>query len=375
VNGIARAVAAVVAVVSATWAAAAAPLSQWTRDFYGLHEAGGGCVLLTSDSGYLVMGGTTTDTFDYGYYYLVKTDSAGAPTWHLIDGCSGGRIAHSVIQTKDGGYIIGGTKRGGRGESKGACLVKIGPTGVQQWERVVSEWTSGFTVLQAKDGGYLLSTLRPMQDSAISLMRTDSLGNPQWEGKYPMPWGMYAANIPLRPTADGGYILGARALIKVDSAGNQQWTGTYGGAYGVISVLQINDHGYIATGWTQSDTPPGLARLFVLRTDSLGGLIWSRTYGSSTTDGRGNWIEQLPGGHYVVCGFTGTGAGRQQPCVMRLDAEGSVVWEETMPGTGAASCVRKTVDGGYIVAGGRNGGTVGALGSLFLAKLAPDSGR
>src|SRR3972149_1238818 len=71
----------------------------------------------------------------------------------------------------------------------------------------------------------------------------------------------------VKQTFDGGYVIAGYTsgfgagdkdyiVIKTDSLGNVQWTKTYGGSGedegNSVSIQQTADSGYIVTGWTYS---------------------------------------------------------------------------------------------------------------------------
>src|SRR5262249_49744603 len=93
--------------------------------------------------------------------------------------------------------------------------------------------------------------------------------------------------------------------------------------------------------------------LWVLKLDAIGNAVWQKSYGGSASDGAGA-VRQTPDGGYVVAGYTRSyGAGQFDAWGIKLDADGNVTWQKTDGGTGFdfASDVQPTADGGYIVAG------------------------
>jgi hypothetical protein len=166
-------------------------------------------------------------------------------------------------------------------------------------------------------------------------------------------------------TADRGYVITGWTcppdtenvdvyLIKTDSLGDTLWTRTYGGPiddWG-YSVQQTTDGGYVITGL--ADNVNGVyADVYVIKTDSLGDTMWTRKYGGSDDD-RGYSVQQTADGGYVVAGATYSfGQGYGNLYVLKLDVNGDTAWTRTYRGEDRAygTSVQQTVDGGYIVAG------------------------
>src|SRR2546422_7042577 len=94
----------------------------------------------------------------------------------------------------------------------------------------------------------------------------------------------------VQQTADSGYIITgySRAdvyLIKTNSLGDTLWTRTFGGSSSEVglSVQQTTDGGYIIVGYTQS-FGAGSSDVYLIKTNTLGDTLWTRTYGGSSSD-------------------------------------------------------------------------------------------
>ena len=89
----------------------------WTKTFGGEDVDVGNSVIQTSDLGFIITG--RTGSFDAKHWdiYLIKTDELGDTLWTFIYGGKSMDEGYSVLETKDGGYVIGGiTSSFGAGE-------------------------------------------------------------------------------------------------------------------------------------------------------------------------------------------------------------------------------------------------------------------
>jgi hypothetical protein len=161
-------------------------------------------------------------------------------------------------------------------------------------------------------------------------------------------------------------------LLKLNSVGDTIWTTTYGGdstEYG-YDIQKTLDGGYILVGSTRS-FGNGKRDVYLLKTDSLGQVIWSRTYGG-VEDDEGCSVRTTGGG-YIICGTTSSrGAGYSDLYLIRTDAEGDTLWTKTFGGGGgeSGSAVREAAGGGYIAVG-----STGSFGegysSIYLIRVDP----
>ena len=193
----------------------------------------------------------------------------------------------------------------------------------------------------------------------------------------------------IQQTSDGGYIITGRSnssdgdvrqnngkadfwIVKLDRQGTLEWEQAYGGPGDdeAKSIQQTFDGGYIVAGYTNgdvTDTDKEIdANAWVLKLDAQGTLVWEQTYGGPGYD-EANSIQQTPDGGYIVAGASeASGEEKEQNkrgqniWILKLDDLGSLQWKKSYggPGNDRAHSIQLTFDGGYIVAG--VGGASGA---------------
>src|ERR1700752_2051167 len=113
-------------------------LSQGVIKISGTKGEQGNDMKQTKDGGYVIAGitntyGYTNDTTDF---YIIKLDSLGGLQWTRTIGGAKEDYANSIIQTKDGGYLITGeTYSFGVGSyiTSNVYLVKLDASGTLKW--------------------------------------------------------------------------------------------------------------------------------------------------------------------------------------------------------------------------------------------------
>lgn len=291
-------------------------------------------------------GNTATDSLTVIYTLVWQSSFDGA-----------GR-AHSVGVASDGGYIVAGGNDAGT-----AFLLKIDASGNDQWYEPyggADDYSQAHSVLATADGGYIAAGYTYFDGwnyPFAYVVKTDSSGTIQWENTYEGGDDNADAR-SIQATADGGYIIAGSSwsslyLLKIDADGGYVWDDFFSMGYGAAahSVQTTPDNGYIITGYTT--TFDGDRDVYLLKTNSTGGMIWQTSFGGANDD-TGNSVQVTPDGGYIIAGSTNSfGSGSYDVYLIKTDSEGTWEWEKTFGGTDydAGNCVQVTPDGGYIIAG------------------------
>jgi hypothetical protein len=224
----------------------------------------------------------------------------------------------------------------------------------------------GYSVQQTTDGGYIIvgTTLSfGAGDWDVCLIKTDSLGDTLWTRTYGGIGGDEGHSV--LQTSDSGYIIagytisfGAGSedvyLIKTDSLGDTLWTRTYGGPgsdFG-YSVQQTTDGGYIIAGTTES-IGAGAGDAYLIKTNDLGDTLWTRTYGTDLEEEGSSVQQTLDGGYVIVSYFDVWRVGDEDAWLIKTDSLGDTLWTKAyrLGFWNRPKSVQRTADGGYIITG------------------------
>jgi hypothetical protein len=141
-------------------------------------------------------------------------------------------------------------------------------------------------------------------------------------------------------------------LLKTDEQGDTLWTQTYGGDHydGARCVFQTSDNGYFVAGIDRSYNF-GENDIQLFKTDSIGNILWTRSYGGEHEEGITGGQATADGG-YIFIGYTASfGMGSMDAWLLRLDADGDTLWTKTYGGENydSGTSVVQTPDEGYFV--------------------------
>jgi hypothetical protein len=240
----------------------------------------------------------------------------------------------------------------------------------------------GLFVQQTSDGGYIIAGYTMSMETYIGnvyLIKANSSGDTLWTRAYGGT-GMDIAN-SVQQTTDGGYIIAGYTssfgagggdvwLIKTDATGDTLWTKTYGGTDNEEAkfVEQTTDGGYIIAGY--NDYGGWDCDVYLIKTDSSGVPLWSRSYGGSDREW-GHSVQQTTDGGYIIAGYTSSfGAGSKDVYLIKTDANGDTLWTKTYGGTNDdyGTSVQQTTDGGYIITGYTVSYGQGLIDDVYLIK-------
>jgi hypothetical protein len=149
--------------------------------------------------------------------------------------------------------------------------------------------------------------------------------------------------------------------------GEVAWFKTLGGSSDDVinSVIETQDGAYVYFGTTKSidgditDKDQEENDYWIFKTDRSGNLIWSKTYGGSNDD-QGQKVIQTNDGGFILVGFSmsadgdaSVNAGTQDKWIIKLDANGTMLWEKSFgfSGSDQAFSVIATNDNGLLMVG------------------------
>ena len=281
------------------------------------------------------------------------------------------------------------------------------------WQKTIGGNASDVvtSLKKSSDGGYVLAGYSASNVSGEKsensrgkldgwIVKTNSSGSILWDKTYGGSGDDFLISID--QTTDGGFIVGLGSdsnisgdktensrggldfwILKINASGNIEWQKTYGGAQPEFDthVFQTADGGYFVSGYSDSgisgdktEASNGQRDYWALRLNSSGDILWQNSIGGSLID-RATISTTSQDGGYVIGGFstssstgdkTENSRGASDNWIVKLDANGNVVWDKTFGGS-SVDLVRDVlrVSDGYVVGGysdsGISGDKTGAL--------------
>lgn len=357
---------------------------DFEKTYGGSSDDYGYSVQQTSDGGYIIAGITYSFDVGRGDAYLIKTDSLGDTLWTRTYGGTARDLAYSVQQTQDGGYIIAGETYSFGPSWSSVYLIKTDFLGDTLWTKAIGgpQNNRAYSIQQTTDGGYIISGVTGWFSTVngdLYLVKTDSLGDTLWTRSYDR--SSWDDGWSVQQTSDGGYIVAGNTrddifVVKTDSLGDSLWTKTYFGTSweNSYSIQQTSDGGYVIAGITYSFGPPG-GDVYLIKTNSSGDTLWTRNYGGFSNDG-GRSVLQTADGGYVVAGYSYSfGVDSTDVFLFKTDSLGNILWSRTYGGDNhdIGYSIQHTSDGGFIIVGETRSFSSGTgYADIYLIKTNPN---
>ncbi len=358
-------------------------------------------------------------------YWIWKLKENGDLDWQKNLGGSGSDFLQSISLTSDAGYILAGTSASNKGfdkleDSKGGddfWIIKLNATGGQEWQKTIggSGQEKLYSIIETKDGGYIIggsSSSEPMlqntpKESSTEkttanygnldywVVKLDNKGTIEWQQSY---GGMFMDELrSMEQTIDGGYILGGYSnsptsgnktddnkgtgdywVVKIDKKGSIEWQKTIGGSQDdqLYVVHQTYDKGFILGGNSNSGSSEDKTKnnsngtdFWIVKLDESGKIVWQETYDFGKVDILTSLVENadhslLLGGYaqgeIERSGKLGVGSkekkGTDDFIALKINETGTILWDKIVGSEGKdiLKKVIETRDGGYLMAGTSN---------------------
>jgi hypothetical protein len=343
------------------------------------------------------------------YWFIKIDDTSGNLLWQKTIG--GNSIDHltSAKETTDGGYILGGSSSSGiSGEktqnSRGNddyWVVKLDENRNIIWDKTyggtgVDRLTS---IIQTTDGGYLIGGSSDSDISAektdnsrgnidIWIIKIDQSGDIMWQKTFGGSNSDWVQS--LIETPDGGYILAGSShsnisgeksensrglrdfwVLKIDNSGTIIWQKTIGGNNGdyAKSIIATSDGNYIIGGDSSSNisgektekTVNNSTDVWLLKINDLGQILWQKDIGAESTEAFADIRMTSDNGFILgimsysgISGYkTEASKGDRDYWTVKLDSTGKFEWDKTVGGDSSdqTQSIVQAKDGGYVTVG------------------------
>ena len=303
---------------------------SWIRTFDGGHVSGAGDVIQTRDGGFLIGGGMggLGGGDQQGGVLLIKTDGDGEIVWQQVYGGEQYDAGWSLAESADGGYLVAGeTASFGAGGMDG-YMIKVDPDGREIWSHTYGSMLNEVfsSIAASADGGYYLigNVVDPH----------DVIADPGKAG-----YAGFAGRSSIY-------------VVKTDAEGNETWSRVFDSGQNVLAAAgtAARDGGVIILA-TVMYYPDFDNDILLLKIDEEGEEIWTRTWQEAGLAGYA--MARTSDDCILITGIYETSADKPSELyLLKVDAEGNQIWMAVQGDPGlyeSGQSVIETVDGSYLV--------------------------
>ena len=257
---------------------------EWQKTLGGFAQDNLVEVILTRDGGFLLAGSSASgkngnkETIGYGAldYWLIKLDNKGKVEWQKSYGGTFNDELKSIIETHDGGFLIGGYSNSPFSgtkleDSKGGndfWVIKTDKDGNEEWQKVIgSRYDDQLsTVLQDNEHNFILagstSDKAEGKNRDMQVLKLDEKGEIIWKENYDFSDRDVLSTII--KSNDNTYVIGGYIekksktaqkntnyiLLKINNKGEMLWDNELKSQANDIlrKVSETRDGGYLLSG-------------------------------------------------------------------------------------------------------------------------------
>jgi hypothetical protein len=373
---------------------------SWQRTIGGNNSDKLSKMITTADGGAILCGYSNSDisgdklqnSLNGSYdFWVVKISQTGVTQWSKTYGGTDRDLNPSIIQTSDGGYLLGGSSVSPASSTKSEnainqsfdyWVLKLDRSGNIVWDNTIGgiQFEKFATVLETSTAYFVCGS----SNSTISNDKTiDNEGSSLWPDYWVIKmtksgavmWdSVYGSTNRDELTAavvatDGGIVLGGSSysprggdkkvdyignndfwIIKIDSLGNRVWDRTLGGSLSdyLTSIDVVGNIGFVFGGYSNSpasfnktDSCRGGTDYWIIRTDKSGLPLWDKTFGG----GKEDYLTSVKyiSSKYLLGGYSNSGNSGDKTMAskggwdfwtLQLDKNGNIEQQYDWGGTG-----------------------------------------
>ncbi|MFN3852140.1 MAG: 3-coathanger stack domain-containing protein [Spirosomataceae bacterium] len=383
---------------------AQSPIIEWQKSIGGSSKDIADKIIITADGGFVITGSSQSNNFDIpsnvgqNDIFVCKVDRFGEILWKKSFGGIGEDLVTGIIEV-DNGFIVCGTSIGGNNDFFNSyghtdiVLLKLNQNGELIWKKNFGGSENDYVteIIKTEDDKLILIGYTQSNDFDISgnignldglMMKFDLNGVIIWQKLFGGISNDYFHSVG--QTADNGFIVvGASEssawgnygmndawIIKINQNGFFEWQNHFGGTANdrFLSVIQLNDGKYVATGETYSYDYDSIENhgvslnrdCFVVKIANDGQKEWSKCFGGSSEDDGRSLVQSTDNNLVILCQIHSNDGdiypamnGEADYWLIKLDNNGTILWKRAYGGSGheVSRCLLQTSDNGFIFIG------------------------
>lgn len=252
-------------------------------------------------------------------------------TWTRYYDPSGTRdFGIDALQIADKGYMILSNSK------LGMYLIKTDYKGKEIWNKIIYPYGGSYRFLQTSDNGFAICGLS-IQNRMI-LIKTDENGDTLWTRQYTID-GRQSRAWSIKATRDKGFVLCGSVyphfpneayVVKTDSLGNLLWQNVYS-TFATTDIVESANGNFYSVGWN-----------LLRKIDTLGKEVWTKPTGDALR------ISESEDGYLYL------GGGSDGFYFAKFDTSGNSIFQHNFFDNAGAKDICADIKGNFLLAGSIN---------------------
>lgn len=241
------------------------------------------------------------------------------------------------------------------------------------WQRCLGGvlFEYGYSIELTSDGGYIIGSFTQSDDGDVTgnhgnsdlwIVKLNSVGDLLWQRCYGGSGSEGEGRPSIKQMPNGDFVFACSSyssdgdasnnhglddywVVRIDSIGNIIWEKSFGGSEWdhPASIVATSDNGCAVLGQTNSldgdvTDNHGLGDYWLIKLDSVGNLEWQKSYGGSYYE-QGYNVIQIDDG-YLLSGVTSStdgditgNHGLSDFWIVKVDHDGNLLWQKALGGS------------------------------------------
>lgn len=313
-------------------------------------------IIALANGGYFISGESKRSTGSSDYFFM-KVNPYGDSLWTKIYGGDQLDLVESIQATADNGFVAL-CRTGSYGfDNYGAMqLLKLDSLGAIVWDKILPQYYVVNSIVQNIDGSCVVfGVARTQGVSDFCISKFDVLGNLVWSRAYQGEFVDDQNARKIIKLENGNYLVAGYiyryqnipaslcVIFCLDDLGNIVWNRSYSSGYDnqLTDLIQTHDKGFAIIGIFAPayDINNIYNDYFLIKTDSLGNFLWSKSYGGSNMDNLYSISEGLDSSLYLLGESNSSGLGGGDIFLVKTDNQGNTSCNEIPISTSEANII------------------------------------
>ena len=331
------------------------PYLTWNQTYFRSTFDRGYSIVECREGGFAIVGETRQGGVEFrSDVWLLRVDESGNLLWNTTFGSVDDERGYDLVERHNGGFAFVGVQDGD------LYFVETDSEGghIQNRTLYAGGVSIGYSIVDCQTSGYAILGMISFNQTWLVRMDDNLV---LWNQTFDV--ALFEGSNTLVECQDAGfaftgtsnyYTIPDVVLVRTNQFGTVLWNQTYGGSGDYFSqgLVECGDGGFAFAG-AKREYGEVEFNIWLVRTDSSGGMMWNTSYGADDEFGIANALVQTSDGRFALTGFEDSYAGYYDVVYIVTDPSGGLLIDSRLGGYVAevGHSIVECQDGGFAIVG------------------------